>query len=124
MTAALDAWKRGTPDRNVPKADKPSLFVVDSERVEEPELLAFEIVAETPAPTSRCLTAQLTFAETDEPVLARLYIFGIDPLFIYRQADYDMFSHWEHKMEPNDRVESAGRTKHTNKALQAKKHEH
>ena len=105
LIAVLNAWKKGAAVGAVADSAAPALFVVDTARLKEPALLDFEVLSETPSPTSRCLTARLTFAETDESVLAKFHVFGIDPLWIYRQVDYDMISHWEHPMEPNDRAE-------------------
>ena len=39
------------------------------------------------------------FLSLAELPVVRFVVFGIDPLWVFRQEDYEMFAHWEHLMD-------------------------
>jgi hypothetical protein len=123
LISALNAWKSGASTGRVPET-KPVVYVIDTERPKEPALVDIEVISETPAPTARCFNARLTFADMDQPVLTRFYLFGIDPIWIYRQKDFDMLSHWEHPMEPDDRVKTVDKSTENIEESMKDKHSH
>ncbi len=39
--------------------------------------------------------------------MVRFLVVGIDPILVFRQEDYELISHWEHKMDPGDEKTAA-----------------
>ncbi len=98
VTASLEDWKRGLPAG--PVADtKPAVQVVDSQRRKLPVLSDYQILGEVPGNAPRCLAVRLRWANPEKEERARYVVVGIDPLWVFRQEDYDLLSHWEHPME-------------------------
>ncbi|MBC8117084.1 MAG: hypothetical protein H7062_22035 [Candidatus Saccharimonas sp.] len=98
VKASLDDWKKGLPAG--PVADtKPVVHVVDSQRRELPILSNYQILGEVPGNAPRCLAVRLRWANPEKEERARYVVVGIDPLWVFRQEDYDLLSHWEHPME-------------------------
>lgn len=97
LTSAMEAWKDGEPSGPVP-GTKPVVFVVDSHRKADRPLVSYEILGEVPgnAPRTFAVKAQLDHPELEERL--RYVIVGIDPLWVFRQEDYDLLCHWEHPM--------------------------
>ena len=97
VKASLDDWKKGLPAG--PVADtKPTVHVVDSQRRELPVLSDYQILGEVPGNAPRCLAVRLRWANPEKEERARYVVVGIDPLWVFRQEDYDLLSHWEHPM--------------------------
>jgi len=97
LTAALNAWKQGKPTGAVP-GTSPSVQVVDETRPHGQKLVGFEILGEIPGDGPRTFTVSL---ETDNPVgrrTARYVVVGRDPLWVFRQEDFDKMAHWEMDM--------------------------
>ncbi len=94
----MDAWLKGEPVGTVP-GTKPVIQVVDSHRKPGQSLASYEILGEVPGNAPRCFAvkAQLSHPEKEERL--RYIVVGIDPLWVFRQEDYDHLSHWEHPME-------------------------
>ena len=46
----------------------------------------------------RRLDTRVTWSDPEEVERIRFVVVGIDPLWVFRQADYDMIAHWEHKL--------------------------
>jgi hypothetical protein len=59
--------------------------------------LSFQILAQSDIENARQFTVRLNFEH--EPLLVRYNIVGRQPVWVFRQEDYEMISHWEHKME-------------------------
>jgi hypothetical protein len=98
LTAALSEWRDGKAPGKLALSD-PKAWIIDSHRRAGQRLKRFEILGEIPFEHARCFAVRLTFENPDEQVAARFMVFGIEPLWIYRQEDYEMLAHWEHKME-------------------------
>ena len=98
VKASLDDWKKGLPAG--PVADtKPAVHVIDSQRRELPVLSDYQILGEVPGNAPRCLAVRLRWTSPETEERARYVVVGIDPLWVFRQEDYDLLSHWEHPME-------------------------
>ncbi len=98
LTTCLDDWKRGLPAGPVSNTNS-TVFVVDSQRRDRPVLADYEILGEVPGNAPRCLAVRLRWADPAKEERTRYVVVGIDPLWIFRQEDYDLLSHWEHPME-------------------------
>jgi hypothetical protein len=94
---AFDAWKQGTAAGPVP-GTSPVVHVTDNYRKPGEKLSGYRILGEVPGDTPRCYAVQLTFDPPREE-RARFVVVGIDPLWVFRLEDYQLLSHWEHKMD-------------------------
>lgn len=105
LTAALDAWKQGKPTGAV-AGTSPVVQVVDETRLQGQKLVRYEIVGEIPGPGPRTFTVSLETENPGDRRTARYVVTGIDPLWVYRQEDYDKLVHWEMNMT-HDEPEAA-----------------
>ena len=108
VKASLDDWKQGLPAGLVADT-KPVVHVVDSQRRELPLLSDYQILGEVPGNAPRCLAVRLRWVNPEKEERARYVVVGIDPLWVFRQEDYDLLSHWEHPMEEPVGKQSEGR---------------
>jgi hypothetical protein len=98
LKAVLEGWKAGQPSGPVP-GTSPQVHVTDSSRVPGQVLEDYQILGEVPGNAPRCLAVRLKLANPGEERRERYVVVGIDPLWVFRHADYDLLLHWEHKME-------------------------
>ena len=94
----MEAWKKGEPVGAVAHT-KPVVHVIDSQRKPGRVLRNYEILGEVPGNAPRCFAVKVELAGVDVPERLRFVVVGIEPLWVFRQEDYDMLSHWEHPME-------------------------
>jgi hypothetical protein len=99
VEAVMAAWAAGSP-AGMLDTTAPRVQVVDSFRKPNQKLEGFEILAETASPRARTFSLRLRLAEPDEQPLVRYLVVGIDPVLVFRQEDYELLSHFEHKMDP------------------------
>jgi hypothetical protein len=101
VAAVLDAWRDGrSPGDGVgPRGD---IHVVDHQRRPGQKLTRYEILGEVAADDARAFAVRLTFTDPDEEQVARLLAVGLDPLWVFRQEDFEMISHWMHKMDDDE----------------------
>jgi len=95
---ALTAWRDATP----PLPDSfasPSVQFVDHHRKPNERLLAYEILGQTDIENARQFTVRLTLEGEKSPQLVRYNAFGRMPVWVMRLEDYELISHWEHKMD-------------------------
>ena len=94
LEAALNHWKAGNPPGAVP-GTTPQVEAVDAKWKASPkQLRAFEIVGEEPrgdASGPRYFKVKLT-AAGGAPQEVRYVVVGIDPLWVYREQDFDALS--------------------------------
>ena len=96
LKAALDSWVRGD---NAAKLDQgsPKIQLADSHR-EETKLESYEILGEISLEGGRRFDVLLKFAHPTKTEKTQYVVVGIDPLWVIRQEDYDMITHWDHPM--------------------------
>jgi hypothetical protein len=97
LVAALEAWRRGRAAGAI-DGISPRVVVVDTHRRADQALEGYEILNDTPGDNFRGFAVRLILSHPEERALVRFNVFGIDPLWVFRQEDYDMISHWEHAM--------------------------
>jgi hypothetical protein len=108
VVAALDAWKRGEPPDSVVGKD-PTVNVVDKQRPPGRPLTRYEILGEVSAENARGFAVRLGFEGGEESPVVRYLVVGRGPVWVFRQEDYDMISHWTHPMgEPQDTAKGPG----------------
>jgi len=100
LSTALEGWREGKAAGLI-ETVSPHVYLIDKRLRDGRKLDSFEILGEFPADNARGFAARLKFAGEgpDEPALARYLVLGIDPLWIYRQEDLEMFLHWMHAMD-------------------------
>jgi hypothetical protein len=99
LAASLDAWRDGRRGSGVLIGSNPAVGVVDAARAERP-LVGYEVVG--PLMTegkARPFAVRLVLGEPRETVETRYLVLGKDPLWVYRQEDFERMLHWEHKMD-------------------------
>ena len=96
---SLEEWRDSPPrDVTTPKA-RPVMFV-DQQRRPGRRLRAFAILGESEAEGCRRFQVRLSLADPDESILAAYYVFGEDPIWVYRAEDFDMIMHMDKSMMP------------------------
>lgn len=96
VATALDAWKQGVPAGPVPDT-APLIHLTDSFRGKDEALVEYEILGEVPGDVQRCYAVNLVFDPPREEQ-AKYVVVGIDPLWVFRLEDYQLLTHWDHKM--------------------------
>jgi hypothetical protein len=94
LDTALTAWKEG---RKLDRIDnfKPPIEVLDSRWLKGRVLRDYEILGEVHQDGPRCFTVLMVLDGPRQEQKVRYYVFGIEPLWIFRQEDYDMLNHWD-----------------------------
>jgi hypothetical protein len=107
--AVLVDWKEGRPPEPVDRLPV-TVNVVDQLRKPGQILEDFEILGEAPSTTGRGLIVRLKYDDPAGEETVRYVVVGIDPLWVFRQEDLDLMSHWDHPMPPAppDRSETEG----------------
>jgi hypothetical protein len=101
LLASLQSWVDETETPRL-ATGQPSLQFADSLRTGR-TLQSFEIIGELPGEGARRFEVHLKLSKPPGSETAQYVVLGIDPLWVIRQEDYDMITHWDHPM-PNDAV--------------------
>jgi hypothetical protein len=104
VASMLEAWRNGVPAG--PVKDGASVQVADSHRTPNQNLVGYEILGETAMDSGRRFVVRLELDNPPATQTARYVVLGIDPLWVFRQEDFDMIAHWDHPM-PADGPASA-----------------
>lgn len=88
LESALNNWQAGNPPGQVP-GTKPPVEAVDSKWKAGQKLTGFEVLGEEPAAGNgpRFFKVRLTPTK-GKPQEVRYAVFGIEPLWVYREDDY------------------------------------
>ncbi|MDG3003189.1 hypothetical protein [Paludisphaera mucosa] len=97
---AMEFWKEGRPT-GVVEATRPRIQVVDSSRKPGQTVASYRMLAESASPRERTFSLKVSLHHPDEEAVVRFLVMGADPILIFRQEDYDLMMHWEHKMDPD-----------------------
>lgn len=102
LKVALDAWKSGRRIAGPPIGANPAVGVVDTLQAERP-LRDYKILgALGTLPEAQPFAVELDLDNPPEQVTTRYMVLGKDPLWVFRQEDYELIIHWEHKMSPEE----------------------
>lgn len=99
VKSGMESWKKGEPAGPVPGTSGPAIHVIDSHRKSDQHLDRYEILGEVPGNAPRCFAVKAHLTNPDKEERLRYIVVGIDPLWVFRQEDYDLLSHWSHPME-------------------------
>lgn len=94
---ALEAWKAGEPAGALPDT-KPVIHVTDGGRKPGQKLESYAILGETSGTAGRTYAVTLHLSEPEVEVKTKYIVVGIDPLWVFRQEDYELLMHWDHHM--------------------------
>jgi hypothetical protein len=98
LSAALDAWKSGEPPGRI--EGTPAVQVGDTLRRPGQKLKSYEILGENAGDQGRQFAVRVIFTDPAAEEKIDFILIGIDPIWVFRQEEYDMVTHWEHKMPP------------------------
>jgi hypothetical protein len=97
LDASLRAWRDGQPAGPV-RAQGRSVEVSDSERLSGRRLKAYAILGPIGLEGPRGFAVRLALDAPPEESTVRYLVVGLDPIWVFRQEDYERISHWEHKV--------------------------
>jgi hypothetical protein len=106
LAAVLEGWKAGRVGEKLSAGGR-GVEVVDSLRRSGRPLRGFEILGEVATDRARGFAVRLDLDRPEEEQATRYLVIGLEPLWVFRQEDYDMISHWEHAMPPEKPDEPA-----------------
>jgi hypothetical protein len=105
LSASLQSWRDGRP-RGPVTVNAPALAVTvevsDSYRSPDRPLQAFEILGPVGTSDVRGFAVRLSFDNPREEQVVRYLVVGKNPLWVFRQEDYERISHWEHKIKEDE----------------------
>jgi hypothetical protein len=99
LVSALDAWRRGDSPERVDSGSR-DVQVADTHRQPGQTLADYEILGETAMDGGRRYAVRLRLESPAAVQKAHYVVLGIDPVWVFRQEDYDMIAHWDHPMAP------------------------
>jgi hypothetical protein len=102
LSASLRAWRDGHPAGPASVAGV-AVEVSDSGRDPARPLREFHILGPIGTDQRRCFAVRLSFDDPADERTERYLVMGRNPIWVFRQDDYDRISHWEHKMEDEAR---------------------
>jgi hypothetical protein len=100
LTAAMTAWQHNGGTSLVLDDNTP-IEVIDKHRRPGQALSKFNILGEVSGDGGRWFQVELHFDRPAQTEHARYIVVGINPLWIFRQQDYELLGHWDHLM-PSD----------------------
>jgi hypothetical protein len=102
IEGALQAWQKTPLMERTTTTIRPVMFV-DQQQPQGQQLREYHILGETPgyeAEGYRRFLVRLFLAEPEDTVVATYYVFGQDPMWVYRSEDFDMIMHMDKSMMP------------------------
>ncbi|MEX2315999.1 MAG: hypothetical protein WD669_02535 [Pirellulales bacterium] len=109
LDAALTAWRDGS-QAPVVLDDKTRVEFVDDSRRPGQSLKEFRILGEVSRDAGRYYEVQLELDQPSKVENRRYLVIGINPLWVFRQADYEMLSHWDMPPEPVKKAKDVPQT--------------
>jgi hypothetical protein len=106
LTLALSGWQQNN-NAALSLDDQTVVQVVDQHRRPGQTLDEFTILGEVSGDGGRWFEVELKLANPVQSEQVRYVIVGIDPLWVFRQPDYEMLGHWDHPMPANSPNENA-----------------
>ena len=109
LEAVLVDWQAGLPCGMIERQSV-HVYPIDNQRKKDQELSGFEILGEAPRSGVRCFAVRLTYQNPAGAESVRYVVHGIDPLYVYREEDFDLLNHWDHLMpaEPDPAAPQSG----------------
>jgi len=118
LEAVLADWQAGRPRELIERLEV-KVFPIDNQRKPGQGLESFEILGEVPYEGARCFAVRLGLTHPAADQKVRYVILGIDPLYVYRQEDFELLNHWDHMMPADPDAKSENRSSESEKASTA-----
>ena len=109
LESVLADWQAGLPCGMIERLSV-KVYPIDNQRKKGQELAGFEVLGEVSQPGVRCFAVRLKYQDKEEDVKVRYVVHGIDPLYVYRQEDFDLLNHWDHVMPAEEAPSTDGTT--------------
>ncbi len=100
LERAMAAWQSGRAPGMLEDGQSPQVQVVDSFRVPGQRLLGHRVVGELATERARTFSVELVLDSPAARPMVRFLLVGIDPVLVFRDRDYELLTHFEHKMDP------------------------
>ena len=99
IEAVMSTWKAGHPT-GILESTSPRVQVIDTHRKPGQTLVSFEVLSDSADSRVRTFSVRLELSDSEDRPVVRYLVVGIDPVLVFRQEDYDLLMHWEHRMDP------------------------
>jgi hypothetical protein len=106
VESSLEEWRRSPPLDLTTSTIRPVMFV-DQQRRPGQRLREFAVLGEAEMDGCRRFQVKLSMEDADEPILTAYYVFGQDPIWVYRAEDFDMIMHMDKTMMEARAAEAA-----------------
>jgi hypothetical protein len=107
LEAALRSWQKGEPLGKLVGPNGTAVVLNDTCRQPGQTLEQFRILGEAPGDGPRCFAVRVSLRNPDEEQRLRFVVYGVDPLWVFRYEDYEMYMHWECGREERERDRKA-----------------
>jgi hypothetical protein len=118
LSEAMTAWKNGG-GKSLSLDDETAVEVVDKHRRPGQSLKGFKILGEVSGIGGRSFEVELQLENPSQTEHVRYVVVGINPLWVFRQEDYELLSHWDHPMPGKSPSNAAPPTTSTNEGAEA-----
>lgn len=96
LVQVMDDWLEGISPEDS-GARHPKVHIVDQTRRPDQRLVRYEIMGEMPADNARAFAVRVHYDGADESEVVRFLAVGVEPLWIFREEDYETI--WMHEDE-------------------------
>jgi hypothetical protein len=105
LDQVLSAWKNGEALAPLKSASTAvTIQIADTTRRSGQRLTDYELLGEVSGEGPRTFVVRLKLDHPSEMREARYYLVGIDPLWVFRQEDYNALVHWDACVRAEDEV--------------------
>lgn len=110
LEAYLTAWQNGDRSQTV-AGTKPPVMSADGLLLAGRTLERFTVLGPAPGDAPRCFAVRLSLGNPKAELRERYVVVGLDPLWVFRYEDYEMLTHWDHKMPAATKPDAAASPK-------------
>jgi hypothetical protein len=93
LEAVLADWQTGREPGPIDRLAV-GVRVVDKQRKKGQSLDEYQILGEAPGETGRCFAVRVKLKGPEAEQKVRFVIIGIDPLWVFRQEDFELLTQW------------------------------
>lgn len=93
LEEVLVDWREGRTPAPIDRLEV-GVQVIDKQRKKGQVLESFEILGEAPADAARCFAVRVKLAGPAAEEKVRFVVVGINPLWVFRQEDYELITQW------------------------------
>jgi hypothetical protein len=108
LAAALTAWQSNNDQRHLRLDNETAVEVIDVSRRPGQTLRQFNILGDISTDGGRWFEVELMLDNPAQVERVRYCVIGIDPLWVFRQWDYEQLAHWDHPMPADPQIDSEG----------------